>query len=223
MIKINLLPVRETKRKMALIQLGAFYTAMVGITIALLMAWHVAVVAKLSMENKKLADLEQQKKALEPELKKVDEFKQKKESVQQRLDVITQLENSRKGPVRIMDELSNATPERLWIETLETSGGRIKLEGQSLDNEVIAAFIGNLDKSEYFSGVDLKESSTTKSAEGLRLNKFKIEAAIVSPNAKAAATEGGAEKSAAGGAAKGKKGKKGKAGGAKPKAAAGGE
>lgn len=213
MIKINLLPVRETKRKMALIQLGAFYTAMIGITIALLMAWHVAVVAKLGMENKKLAGLEQQKKALEPELKKVDEFKQKKESVQQRLDVIMQLEDSRKGPVRMMDELSNATPERLWVEALETSIGRIKLEGQSLDNEVIAAFIGNLDKSEYFSGVDLKESSTSKSPEGLRLNKFKIEAALVSPGAKGSAEEdSGAERK---GAAKGKKGK---AGGAKPKA-----
>ena len=182
MIKINLLPVRETKRKMALIQLGAFYAAMIGITIALLMAWHVAVATKLGMEKKKLATLEQQKKALEPELKKVEEFKQKKESVQQRIDVITQLEDSRKGPVRMMDELSTATPERLWIEVLDTEGGRIKLEGQSLDNEVVATFLGNLEKSEYFDGVDLKESLTVKSQEGLRLNKFTIEAKLVNPD-----------------------------------------
>lgn len=214
MIRINLLPVRETKRKMALIQLGAFYAAMIGITIALLMAWHVAVVAKLGMEKKKLSDMEQQKKALEPELQKVEEFKKKKEAVQQRLDVITQLEGSRKGPVRMMDELSSATPERLWVEALETSAGRIKLEGQSLDNEVIATFIGNLDKSEYFDKVELKESATTKSGEGLRLNKFKIEALLVGPGAKTAAdSEGSAD------AAKGKV-KKGKSA-AKPKAKAG--
>lgn len=204
MIRINLLPVRETKRKMALIQLGAFYAAMIGITIALLMAWHVAVVAKLGMEKKKLSDMEQQKKALEPELQKVEEFKKKKEAVQQRLDVITQLEGSRKGPVRMMDELSSATPERLWVELLETSAGRIKLEGQSLDNEVIATFIGNLDKSEYFDKVELKESATTKSAEGLRLNKFKVEALLVNPDVKKAAEDENAAQQGAGDGAKGK-------------------
>ncbi len=169
MIKINLLPVREARRKIELIQLGAMVGVIVGLTVALLMAWHVTVTAKVALSNRRLHQIKEQKKALEPELKKVEEFKKKKERVQQRLDVIADLEASRKGPVSMMDALSDATPPRLWVKTLSTGEGLIKMEGLSLDNETVALFLGNLEDSKYFKNVDLKESATSQ-VSGLRLN-----------------------------------------------------
>jgi Tfp pilus assembly protein PilN len=49
--------------------------------------------------------------------------------------------------------------DKLWLRSLREKSGVLVLEGTAMDNETVALFMTNLEKSAYISSVDLK---TTK-------------------------------------------------------------
>ena len=82
-----------------------------------------------------------------------------------------------------MDELATHTPERLWLDSISARNNRLELTGQSLDNELVAVFLGSLGDSPYFKDVDLNSTELGKGPEGLKVVKFKIQATIETPQA----------------------------------------
>ena len=186
MLKINLLPVREARRKADLRQV---FVQFVGVVIVMTLG--VALVhSRLADQidrtqarvNQMQADIEQFK----PQLDQVAAFKKRKKELQKKIDVIDGLDRARNGPVRIMDELAQRTPDRLWLTSLDTKGNEITLAGQSLDNEIVALFLKQLGESEYFANVDLESTRLGQDRRGsLKLVMFKVHADIVRPKVKA--------------------------------------
>jgi Tfp pilus assembly protein PilN len=80
-----------------------------------------------------------------------------------------------------LDELATHTPERLWLTGLTTKGNSIQLEGESLDNELVAVFLRALGDSPYFDQVDLDSTQLGKGAGGLKVVSFSIRAVMVAP------------------------------------------
>jgi len=118
-----------------------------------------------------------------PQLDQVAAFRAKKAELQKKIDVIADLDRARKGPVRIMDELAKFTPQRLWLDTISAKGTKLDLTGQSLDNELVAVFLGSLGDSPYFTDGDLNSTELGNGPEGLKVVKFKIQATIASAEA----------------------------------------
>ena len=113
-----------------------------------------------------------------PQLDQVEAFKKKKSELEKKIDVIDGLDRARSGPVRVMAELADRIPERVWITSLDTNGGTIKLQGESLDNELVALFLRDLGTSPYFVDVDLEGTKLNESKIGLKLVKFEVKAAL---------------------------------------------
>jgi Tfp pilus assembly protein PilN len=116
--------------------------------------------------------------------------------------VIAGLDRARKGPVRIMDELATHVPERLWLDSVITKGPQIELTGQSLDNELVAVFLGALGDSPYFTNVDLNSTELGDGRDGLKVVKFKIQATMAGMQTEEAAPKGKGGKAPAKGPAK---------------------
>ena len=76
--------------------------------------------------------------------------------------------------------LAKSTPDRLWLTKLSTKGTSIAIDGESLDNELVALFLRRLGESDYFDDVDL-DSTQLANSGGLRVVKFKIHAQLVRP------------------------------------------
>lgn len=187
MIRINLLPVREARRKnearQQLLMLGA---SLIG-AIVLCGAAHNLMRIRISGSQARLKSLEAQLAQYKPQQEQVDAFKAKKAEIEQKLQVIDRLERSRSGPVHILDELATRIPERVWLTNLNANNGQVELTGMSLDNELIALFLTALNDSPYFANVEL-ESSELKTVKELKLNTFKIRAQLESPDAPAGET-----------------------------------
>jgi type IV pilus assembly protein PilN len=185
-IRINLLPVREARRKAGVRQqLMMLAAALVG-AVVLSAAVHSWLLGSISATKGRVAALDKQLEQYKPQQAQVEEFKAKKAEIEQKLAVIANLERSRSGPVHIMDELSNHIPDRVWLTNLAADRGRIALGGMSLDNELVALFLTALSDSPYFANVEL-ESTELKLVESLKLNTFRIRAALESPDAPAGA------------------------------------
>jgi type IV pilus assembly protein PilN len=208
MIRINLLPVREARRKAEVGSQVAMIAISAGVSVVLSLGIHQVVRAELGGAQKRIAALNQQLAEYKPQQAKVDAFKAKKADIQQKLAVIERLERSRSGPVHILDELATRTPDRVWLTELKADDGQIQLEGMSLDNELVALFLTSLNDSPYFTNVELK-ATELKTVDSLKLNTFKITARLESPDAPGgetvplpAANKGGKARPAAGQPAK---------------------
>ncbi len=197
MIQINLLPVREERRKAGLRQLAALLgTALVG-SLLLVGALHFKPRSAIAAATRNLATTQKEIDAHKKQLEQVEEFRKTKERIEQKLGVIERLNRSRSGPVRVLDELATHAPERLWLTQLSTTEGRVSLEGVSLDNEIVAAFASSLSNSPYFANVELEETEATE-IEGFKLNRFKLSAALATVEAEPVQTAAAAVPAGAG-------------------------
>ena len=182
MIRINLLPVREERRKASARQLAALLLAAVVGSALLAGAVHWKVRHDIGVAQESAQQTQQEIDRFGPQLKQVEEFKKTKGEIEQKLDVIRGLNEARSGPVHMLDELAMHTPERIWISKVAVHGGRLSMEGMSLDNELVALFLTALEESPYFKNVELVETQA-KEKNGFRLNSFSVSGVMTVPGA----------------------------------------
>jgi type IV pilus assembly protein PilN len=168
MIKINLLSegkrpaaVRKSKTagKLDGKDVGQ-YMLLVGILIGL-----VAVGAAWWLQSKKNEAKEAEVVAAQHEvdllasvIKEVDDYKAKKAELERKIGIINDLKANQRGPVRVMDYVSRALPELLWLDQLRMSADSIHVEGRAFNTNAVANFIENLDKVPEFDEPTLKST-----------------------------------------------------------------
>jgi len=192
MIRINLLPVREERRKADLRQFGVVLGAVLVGSLLIVGLYHIKLVTDVREAKASVAATQQEIERFKPQLAQLEEYRKTKAEIEKKLEVIERLDASRSGPVRIFDELAIHAPARLWLTKLEAHEGRIRIDGMSLDNELVALFMTALNESPYFDNVELRETAA-KEMGGYKLNEFALTATLVTPTAAKKTTAGGAE------------------------------
>ena len=181
MMEINLLPHREARRAADVRESVAVLLLGLVVVFSVIFFSYQSVKSDLATAEASVAQLKADIERYKPQQILVEGFKKQKKQLQDKLDIIASLERARSGPVRILDELSNRVPERLWLTGITTEGRGIKLEGQSLDTGVVADFLRGLNASPFFSNVDLDRTSGGQVIRGVRLVNFVIRADMESP------------------------------------------
>jgi len=182
MIRINLLPTKEAQR--AFDRRQQLSVAALGFLLAVL-----CMVVPYVLQTHQLSSLDQEVAHLRSEIAKLDEqtrevrdLDKKRLELQAKLKVIDDLKQKRVGPVRIIEDLSAATPEKLWLVEFSDVNALATITGLALDNQTIATFMRQLQSSKYFFEVDLVETSQSEpmrgpaGGEGARFKKFIIKA-----------------------------------------------
>jgi len=163
----------------------------VGLMILLMCAGIGFVYSKISEEislsNARIQQMQRDIDQYKPQLEQVAAYRSKKSALETKINVIEELDRARSGPVRVLSELAERVPERLWLTSLSTKGKVILMEGRSLDNDLVAVFLRALADSAYFDEVDLDRTTLGSDREGLRLVSFSIRAVLVSPDESASA------------------------------------
>ena len=114
MIEINLLPVREERRKADLQQQAVLLLMTVVGSIVLAGGYHALLRSSVSATQDGTRQLQRQIDAFGPQLQQVEAFRSAKAEIERKLAVIENLDRSRSGPVHVLDELATHTPERVW-------------------------------------------------------------------------------------------------------------
>ena len=83
-------------------------------------------------------------------IEEVKEYEDKKASLEAKIQLINALKTNQKGPVRLMDEISKALPDLVWLTNLEVSGNQITMKGKTLSPNAVATYLENLKKSPFF-------------------------------------------------------------------------
>ena len=72
---------------------------------------------------------------LKPIIAEVEAFKKKNAELKHKIEVIEQLKANQYGPVRVMDEVSKALPDLLWLTNMSLAGERAHASGAGAERE----------------------------------------------------------------------------------------
>ncbi len=184
MISINLLPVREWKKREAVRRLvSVFFLSLVLLLVGLI-AVGSTIQGKVIMQRNELRELEAKKRKLAYVDKKLKQVQAKTKEVENKFASIEKLQQGRTFAVQALDEIVTSLPlNRIWLTKLQLSGNHMNLSGIALDNHTIALFMRRLDASSMCSKVKLK-SSKQKKVQGHNLMQFSLALNVEPPKPK---------------------------------------
>jgi type IV pilus assembly protein PilN len=171
MIRINLLPFRAArKRENVKRQLTVYILTVTLLIVGTLYVTFIYLNPQLSKCTVDKQKVESELKVQDKILREISELENGIKEVRQKLDVIKELEKNKTGPVRLLEEIARSVPrDKLWLISMNEAKGKLTLQGTAMDNETVALFMTNLEKSEYIKSVDLDSTKLTNLAK-FRLN-----------------------------------------------------
>ena len=190
MIRINLLAVdrERTKRAAVLIPAAQRVTiaaSLILIGTALFVGWWFWSLHRASVKvDEDLVKGEREMQQLRSVLAQVQKFESSRAQLQQRVTLIEQLRRGQSGPVHILDEISKAVPERLWLTDMTQKGDDIILAGMTTSLTGLSDFVANLEGSNWFKKpVDIVDSQVMADAKTGDIFKFSVKAVFNNPEA----------------------------------------
>lgn len=100
-------------------------------------------------------------------LKQVQDFEARQQQQQQRVTLINELKKGQSAPVHIIDQVSRALPDMLWLTSMKQQGYEVTIEGRCLSLTALSDFVGNLEVSRYFQRpVEILDSQVEPGKEG---------------------------------------------------------
>jgi type IV pilus assembly protein PilN len=180
LIKINLLTVdRERAKRKAKFRVGQKVTVGCSLTLvaaALAVGWWFWSLQRGSADlDRQIADAERETLRLQGVIQQVTQFEGRRAQLQQRVTLIEELRKGQTGPVHLLDQISKALPEAMWLTDLRQAANDITLEGRCTSLNSLSDFVSALEASELFERpveiIDSRvEAPTTSTPELIRFS-----------------------------------------------------
>jgi type IV pilus assembly protein PilN len=192
MIRINLLPFRAARKRENIRQQISVY---IGTVILMLLVIGFLSIQKINQVSDKKAEEESLKSEIVSYQKELDELKaveKKTKEVNLKLDVIKELEKGKTGPVLLLADVADSVPKgKLWLRSYSEKKGSLSLVGTAMDNETVALFMSNLEKTQQITTVDLESAEQRDIAQySLKVSDFVLKCGTVAEEKKATAKKG---------------------------------
>jgi len=170
-IRINLMPLEERgqkARKVRKNKAGGAKSSPAGLLLPLAIVAGVLVAivgtvvhqqAQIHMLAGEVARVEEESRALAPQIAMVERLSRERADLDMRLSLIDQLSRGRFDAVRLVDELDRSIPDHMWLSSALGDGTSITIEGTTFSNLIIADLMIRLDRSPLFSNVALGQAT----------------------------------------------------------------
>ncbi len=174
MIRINLLAEKKKKRKL---RGTANFLVTIGIASgAALLVMGLITFVLASMASSLRKQSESNKAKLTELTRKINEVKKYEtlnKEIQQRNTLIDTLRKNQAVPVRILNDVSAAIPEGVWLSSMTYKENGVRLEGYAFTNIDIVTYVENLKRSENFIDIYLEESKQVE-FEKVQVYRFNL-------------------------------------------------
>jgi type IV pilus assembly protein PilN len=194
MIRINLLAVDRggAGKKKASAGVTTAQRVTIGAALILLSTlvtvgwWYWSLHTESRRLDEEIARAEVEAQQLRSVLAQVQKFETEKARLQQRVTLIEQLRRGQTGPVHILDEVSRALPDRLWLVSMAQRDKDYTLEGRTTSLSVLTDFVANLEASHWFARpVEILDTQVDQTPAG-DMVRFTVRATTQNPDAPAA-------------------------------------
>lgn len=180
MIRINLLPVRVSKKKAAGKQQLILFVLLIVAGYVGNFVWASSRAADLKARQAKVKATREEIAQLDRIIGEVKNIKDQQAALREKLEILAKLKESRAGPVRVLDALASLTPKRLWLTKLDEKNGNITFTGSAATIDDVSQFMTALKEDPHFSRVELAKTAAVAAKEqhGLDYVDFTLSAAV---------------------------------------------
>ena len=188
MIRINLLGAQKGKNKRsaasaaAVMEVGDVGSPKMKVLVVLILAalvnvgyWyqldkeHRDIAAKMEVAMRKNAELADVKARYMERQREAENYKR-------RVDVIDQLRAAQAGPVNLLNTVGQTVnnTEAVWLNSMKDQGTSVDIDGMALSTDAVASLISNLQKTGYFTNIEIKETYQDETFKEMQAFNFTL-------------------------------------------------
>jgi type IV pilus assembly protein PilN len=200
MIRINLLPHREIKRKQRQQEFLGMLYAVAGLGAAIWFAGHYSLNNRLEEQQGRNQYLEAEIVKLDLQISEIKKLKELTAALLERKKVVESLQANRLETVYLLDQLVRQLPDGVYLKGIQQKGNRINITGYAQSNARVSTFMRNLESSTYLEKPSLIEIKAV-TERNMRISEFSLavflerakdDAAVKKPAAKPVTAAAGA-------------------------------
>lgn len=203
MIRVNLLPHREEKRKRRQQQFGV--VAALSVILGLLVAGAVWLFLDQQVEQQRtnVAYMKSEIDKLDKQIEEIRKIREETASLLAKKQVVEGLQSNRSEPVQLLDQLLRQLPEGVYLKQIKQAGVKVNVMGYAQSNARVSTLMRNLGASPYLENPELVEIKAVllDNNPNKRVNEFSMNISIK----RAKADDGKSSKKPADGKAAGAK------------------
>ncbi len=144
------------------------------LTVLIIVGLYFVQANKLDDVRKQLEERRARLSELQDVLETLKVLEKTKKVLKNKVDIIQNLNSKKQIAVRMMDQLSRALPEMVWLKNMKFNNSVLTISGSALSNNLVADFINNLKSTNYFLNIKFKDS-VRKRKSGVDVFDFRLE------------------------------------------------
>ena len=196
MIRVNLLPHREEKRKRRQQQfLGiAVFSVILGLVVAGAVWFFLE--QQVEQQRANVAYMKGEIGKLDKQIEEIRKIREETASLLAKKQVVEGLQSNRSEPVQLLDQLLRQLPEGIYLKQIKQTGVKVNVVGYAQSNARVSTLMRNLGASPYLENPELIEIKATllDNNPNKRVNEFSMNISV--KRAKAEEEKGPAKKAA---------------------------
>ncbi len=202
MIRVNLLPHREEKRRRRQRQFGVLAGIAVGIGLLVAGAIYFFLDTQVSQQQANVNYMKGEISKLDKQIEEIRKIREETASLLAKKQVVEGLQSNRSEPVQLLDQLLRQLPEGVYLKQVKQIGPKVSIMGYAQSNARVSTLMRNLGASPYLENPELVEIKAVAAPNNpsTRMNEFNMNISIK----RALADDGGRATAAPGKAAPGK-------------------
>ena len=177
MIRINLLPHREEKRKARRQQfygLLGLVSVLAGVIVFLVIT---VIDGYISAQDAKNDFLKREIVALDKQIDQIKRLKEQTQALLARKQIIESLQRDRAEAVRLLSEMAKQMPDGVYIRSLKQDGVKVALTGYAQSSARVSTLMRNIEASPWLEKPLLIEIKAVE-VDKRRLNEFSMTVAL---------------------------------------------
>jgi type IV pilus assembly protein PilN len=180
MIRINLLPHREEKRKRREQQFAvlAGLAGLIGLAVA--GAVYFFLDTQETQQQRNVAYMKAEIDKLDKQIEEIRKIREETASLLAKKQVVESLQSNRSEPVQLLDQLLRQLPEGVYLKAIKQTGPKVNVIGYAQSNARVSTLMRNLGASPYLENPELVEIHAVASPTnpGSRVNEFSMNISV---------------------------------------------
>ncbi len=156
-VRINLLPHREERRRARQRQFVSMAAAMAVLSLAAILLVHGILKAQIDNQNSRNALLKTEIAKLDEQIKEIDRLREQIQAVISRKQVVETLQANRSEAVHLLDQLVRQLPDGVYLRSIKQTGPKVTLVGYAQSNARVSTLMRNVEASPWVEKPELVE------------------------------------------------------------------
>jgi type IV pilus assembly protein PilN len=177
MIRVNLLPHREMRRRRQQKQFFVTLGVVVAFAAAIWLMVHTSLSGTFEDQIARNEYLSEEIKKLDKEIEDIQKLKEMTASLLSRKKVVETLQSNRAEAVHLLDELARQLPEGIYLKGIKQAGARVTINGYTQSQARVSTLMRNLEASPHLENANLVEIKAV-TTPGSRVNEFTLNVSV---------------------------------------------